>query len=299
MISLKGPQSVVETLYVVSSAHAVKTNRTAATGGDALASLRASYHLMISDMQPVLRDVLPCATVLPVAVGAGESHTGLVKAFIGSVAGEDSVDYDIFARLQEHSEEELRLKRLPVEAALAEAERSWPEFRSLYELLVPVLLYAPDGGLAGGTASTVLGVLWLDPKEHWNTVDIQEFLLHEFIHHTLFLEERRFGFYKNMGLLVEDRYLTRSAIRQDRRPLDKVLHSIVVGTEVLLARHEKRIPHREGVELSLHPESGELLQGVLTSLDEVFALPLTELLRPRPIEILELCRERLAAIPAS
>ncbi|MEW1761985.1 HEXXH motif-containing putative peptide modification protein [Streptomyces cyaneofuscatus] len=299
MISLKGPQGVVETLYVVSSAHAAKTNQTVPVGSDSLASLRASYHLMISDMQPVLRDVLPGATAFPAAIGAGTSHTGLIKAFIGSVAGEDSVDYDIFAQVEEHSEEELRLKRAPVEAALAEVEQSWPEFRSLYELLVPVLLYAPDGGLAGGTASTVLGVLWLDPKDHWNTVDIQEFLLHEFIHHTLFLEERRFGFYKNMGLLVEDRYLTRSAIRQDRRPLDKVLHSIVVGTEVLLARHEKRIPHPEGVELSLHPESGELLRGVLTSLDEVFALPLAELLQPRPIEILELCRERLAVISAS
>jgi len=299
MISLKGPQSVVETLYVVSSAHATKTNQEVRTDGDALASLRATYHLMISDMQPALRDVLPAASDFPVAVGSGEAHSGLVRAFIGSVAGEDSVDYDIFAQAQQHTPQQLRAKHAPVEAALAEIEAQWPEFRSLYELLVPVLLYAPDGGLAGGTASTVLGVLWLDPKGHWNTVDVQEFLLHEFVHHTLFLEERRHGFYKNMGLLVEDRYLTRSAIRQDRRPLDKVLHSIVVGTEVLLARHEKRIVHPQGVELSLHPESDALLAGVLTSLDDVFALPLDELLRPRPIEILELCRERLAAISDS
>ncbi|MFC7309269.1 HEXXH motif-containing putative peptide modification protein [Streptomyces monticola] len=299
MISLKGPQSVVETLYVVSSAHATKTKQDVRADGDALAALRATYHLMISDMQPALRDVLPAADSFPVPVGSGAAHSGLVKAFIGSVAGEDSVDYDIFADAEQHTPAALRAKHAPVEAALAEIEAHWPEFRSLYELLVPVLLYAPDGGLAGGTASTVLGVLWLDPKGHWNNVDIQEFLLHEFVHHTLFLEERRHGFYKNMGLLVEDRYLTRSAIRQDRRPLDKVLHSIVVGTEVLLARHEKRIVHPEGVELSLHPASDELLAGVLTSLDDVFALPLGELLRPRPIEILELCRERLAAISDS
>ncbi|MEV1026124.1 HEXXH motif-containing putative peptide modification protein [Streptomyces sp. NPDC050264] len=299
MISLKGPQSVVETLYVVSSAHARKTGQDVPAGSDALAALRATYHLMISDKQPALRDVLPGAADLPVAVGSGPAHSGLVKAFIGSVAGEASVDYDIFSRAQEDTPQELRAKHAPVEAALAETGRQWPEFRSLYELLVPVLLYAPDGGLAGGTASTVLGVLWLDPKGHWNSVDIQEFLLHEFVHHTLFLEERRHGFYKNMGLLVEDRYLTRSAIRQDRRPLDKVLHSIVVGTEVLLARHEKRIVRPQGVDLNLHPASAELLAGVTTSLDDVFALPLDELLRPRPIEILELCRERLAVISES
>lgn len=298
MLSLKGPQGVVETLYVVSSAHAAKTHQTATSdNAGTLASVRASYHQMIGDMQPVLRQVLPGASAYPLTVGEGTEHTGLVKAFLTSVAGEDSVDYELFTQGRTFTEAELSGKREQIDAALAAVEQNWPEFRTLYELLVPVLLFAPDDGLAGGTASTVLGVLWLDPKEHWNTVDVQEFLLHEFIHHTLFLEERRFGFYRNMGLLVRDEYLTRSAIRRDRRPLDKVLHSIVVGTEVLLARHEKRIPHPAGVELSLHPESSELLRGVLNSLDEVFQLPLEELLQPRPIEILKLCRERLSEIP--
>jgi hypothetical protein len=93
------------------------------------------------------------------------------------------------------------------------------------------------------------------------------------------------------------RYLTRSAIRLDRRPLDKVLHSIVVGLKVLLARNEKRIPHPEGMERSLHPDTGPLRNGVQNSLDEVFALPLDKLLKHRHIEILELCRERIKDIP--
>ncbi|MFM9368719.1 aKG-HExxH-type peptide beta-hydroxylase [Streptomyces sp. Da 82-17] len=251
---------------------------------------------MISDMQPVLRDVLPAAAAYPVPVIDGPSHEGLRNAFLKGIAEEASVDYDIFRDQQVFGADELELKRGRITAALDVIGENWPEFRALYELLVPVLLYAPDGGLAGGTSSTVLGVLWLAPKEHWNSIDVQEFLLHEFIHHTLFLEERRFGFYRNMDMLMEDRYLTRSAIRKDRRPLDKVLHSIVVGMEVLLARQENRVPGYDTSELSLHPQSGELRDGVAASLDEVFELPLEKLLQPRPIEILELCRKRLTDI---
>jgi hypothetical protein len=298
MISLKGPQSVVETAYVVSTAHAARTGQEAVTAESEFEALRAGYQLMIGDMQPVLREVLP-AGAYPAAVTAGAAHEGLRDAFLHGIANEESVDYDIFRTQQVFADDELAAKRRRITEALDALGETWPEFRALYELLVPVLLYAPDGGLAGGTSSTVLGVLWLAPKEHWNTVDAQEFLLHEFVHHTLFLEERRFGFYRNMTMLMEDQYLTRSAIRKDRRPLDKVLHSIVVGAEVLLARQEGRIPGSEHTPLSLHPGSQELRDGVAASLDEVFELPLEKLLQPRPIEILELTRKRLAEIPSS
>ncbi|NBE50761.1 aKG-HExxH-type peptide beta-hydroxylase [Streptomyces boluensis] len=298
MISLKGPQSVVETAYVVSSAHASRTQQQFPVAESQFDALRAGYQLMISDMQPVLRDVFEAAGEYPVAVIDGKEHEGLRNAFLKGIAEEASVDYDIFREQQVFGAEELAAKRRQITDALEVVGENWPEFRALYELLVPVLLYAPDGGLAGGTSSTVLGVLWLAPKEHWNSIDVQEFLLHEFIHHTLFLEERRFGFYRNMDLLMEDQYLTRSAIRKDRRPLDKVLHSIVVGTEVLLARQDNRIPGYADTVLSLHPQSDELRDGVAASLDEVFELPLEKLLQPRPIEILELCRKRLAEISA-
>lgn len=298
MISLKGPQSVVETAYVVSTAHATRTRQEIPAAASQFDALRAGYQLMISDMQPVLRDVLPFSREFPVAVTDGKEHEGLRNAFLKGIAEEASVDYDIFREQQLFAADELAGKRRQIADALDAVGRNWPELRALYELLVPVLLYAPDGGLAGGTSSAVLGVLWLAPKEHWNSIDVQEFLLHEFIHHTLFLEERRFGFYRNMDLLMEDQYLTRSAIRKDRRPLDKVLHSIVVGTEVLLARQENRIPGCADSALSLHPQSGELRDGVSASLDEVFDLPLEKLLQPRPIEILELSRKRLAEIPS-
>lgn len=292
MISLAGPQRVVETLHVVSSAHLTKSNQSVVTGDDSLEALRRAYHLMIGDKQPTLRAVLPAETY-PITVSGGDAHAGLITAFLHSVEGEDSVDYQIFTAEERSPEDSVSGQQAQVNLALDALAESWPEFRGLYELIVPVLLFAPDQGLAGGTASTVLGVLWLDPKRHWSRTDMQEFLLHEFVHHTLFLEERRFGFYQNMELLVRDEYLTHSAIRQDRRPLDKVLHSIVVGTEILLARLEKRIPHTDGEAYNLHPESGALLEGLHASLAEVFRLPLDELLQPRPIEILDLCRKRL------
>lgn len=294
MISSTSSQSVVETAYVVVNAH-LRKHGIPVPEGTGLAALRSSYNLMAGHIQPSLARVLNEPVEIPVSVHAGPDQGELLAAFTHAIE-RDAVDYDVFRHKREFTTDELTRRQDAVRACLHAFTTQWPQFHALYGLLLPALLYAPDQGLAGGTASSVPGVLWIDPKEHWSIADTQEFLLHEFTHTTLFLEERRFGFYWNMSRLQEERYLARSAIRQDRRPLDKVLHSIVVSMEIIIARLKGKLQVPSDGEYVLHPNNQVLLDGVRASLDDTFQLPLDELLRPRPIEILELCQARLASI---
>ena len=60
-------------------------------------------------------------------------------------------------------------------------------------------------------------------------------LIHEFTHHAMFLDELRYKHY-SYEMVMDRSTWARSAILNASRPLDKVLHSIVVATEVLLFR---------------------------------------------------------------
>jgi hypothetical protein len=278
---------------VVAAAHATKT----AVDGDAtvpegLSGVRSMYHRMLGDQEPSLELALRGAAGFPVAVSEGAAYEALCDAFKRSIMDEHA-DYEAFSMAIARPAGHVREQHDRVRAALDGMAPVWPEFDTLYRMLVPVLLFAPDGGLAGGTTNAVLGTLWLDPKPDWSRIDIGEFLVHEFTHTTLYLEERRFGFYWDLPKLSREEFLTPSVIRQDLRPLDKVFHSIVVAMEVVFAR--ERLGTRPAGD-GLHPDTPTLLANTRTSLEAVFRLPLEELVRPRPIEILELCRARVADI---
>ena len=79
-----------------------------------------------------------------------------------------------------------------------------------------------------------------------------------------------------------------SAILNKIRPLDKVVHSIVVATEVILAR---RALGFEQSGRSVHPDSERLATEVLHAADTVRALPnVAELVTPRVFELMDRCR---------
>jgi hypothetical protein len=293
MISLAGPENLIETVLVVATAH-VSRSAEQPTVPDGLDGLRTAYHRMLGEQELALGLALRDAAPLPVPVSEGPAYDALCSAFKRSILGENA-GYDAFDDNASRTPEEVQAQHARVLDALDELAAEWPAFGLLYRTLVPVLLYAPDGGLAGGTSNTVLGALWLDPKPAWSRADIQEFLVHEFTHTTLYLEERRFGFYRDLPMLSEPQYLTPSVIRQDMRPLDKVFHSIGVALEILAARGGHGVPDPVGGD-GLHPDTATLLANTRISLDAVFQLPLEKLVRPRPIEILELCRSRVGDV---
>src|SRR5581483_6992105 len=87
----------------------------------------------------------------------------------------------------------------------------------------------------GGSTSQAIGVIWANPKVSYTTADIIEILVHELSHHAMFLDELRYTHYSYSRVPQQSTW-ARSAILNVARPLDKVLHSIVVAIEVLLFR---------------------------------------------------------------
>jgi hypothetical protein len=244
-------------------------------------------------LEPAVPTIVDDSAQWPIYVGEGPTGQALLAAF-QRACRTDSVDYES-PRSTRAETRQMRDSAQRVAEALEQLGRSWPQARALYGLLLPVVLLAPARHLAGGTVSSVPGVLWAATKPTWSDVDTQEFLLHELVHTTLFLEERRYGFYRDMRLLLNEENLIPSAIRQDRRPLDKVLHSIVVACELLLAREALGLdPERRG---GVHPDSDSLRAGTRRSVTAARALDLDRLLMPRPIEILDRCALHLDRVP--
>ncbi len=78
--------------------------------------------------------------------------------------------------------------------------------------------------------------------------------------------------------------------------MDKVFHSIVVATEILLAR--QKLGTDTAFSGAVHPDSETLRAGARRSVEAARTLDLERLLMPRPIAIIEQCCAYLDLVPA-
>lgn len=121
--------------------------------------------------------------------------------------------------------------------ALQELSLSNYEYGELFLTLITDIFVLPSDVAKGGSTSQAIGVVWANPKLTYVVTDLVEMLVHEFSHHAMFLDELRYGHYF-YPLVLERSTWAHSAILNVRRPLDKVLHSIVVALEILLFRDQ-------------------------------------------------------------
>ncbi len=130
-------------------------------------------------------------------------------------------------------------------------------------LIFNYYFFANSGKAAGGSSSGGIGVLWVNPKKSWHLQDYAEFIVHELTHQILFYDERRFEHYPDYPSILKKENYAYSTILNKGRPLDKVVHSLFVGMNVLLFREKffglKSTP-------TLHPDS----QKIIESLDKTF-----------------------------
>nr|WP_255419209.1 HEXXH motif-containing putative peptide modification protein [Glaciimonas sp. PCH181] len=162
------------------------------------------------------------------------------------------------------------------------------EHKAFFELIITDVFIMPSTNARGGSTSAALGVIWENPKLHYPINDVVEFLVHEMTHHTMFMDELCHEHY-DYNLILSKSNWASSAILNVPRPLDKVLHSIVVGLEILQFRC-KFLGHP--VIPNVHPPSDCLLSQLklsLISIREVIdreKLKGNSLLKPRAMEIL-------------
>jgi hypothetical protein len=140
-----------------------------------------------------------------------------------------------------------------------------PEFGRLATLVINSILYAPSKGANGGTSSAAIGVIWIN-KLSQRDEDIMELFVHETSHTLMFIDELRYAHYKDYRLIYQKKNYARSAVLGLQRPLDKVLHSLVVATEVLLFR-KRFVGHPK--KPIIHPSSPKMIEQCLDSIESM------------------------------
>jgi hypothetical protein len=142
------------------------------------------------------------------------------------------------------------------------------EHCGIFELVINYIIFRDSNHAAGGSTSYGIGVLWLNLRDHLTVYDIIELLIHESTHNLLFIDEIRYSHYNYNLVALEENYAI-SSILKSKRPLDKVIHSIIVATELVLARRN----FLGELDITVHPKSFELEKNIITSIDSVLALP--------------------------
>ncbi|MGE0528049.1 MAG: HEXXH motif-containing putative peptide modification protein, partial [Bdellovibrionales bacterium] len=116
-----------------------------------------------------------------------------------------------------------------------------PELSDLFHLAVHGILLAGSGsnkaGLKayGGSSNRCIGLIWLSLSPRLSLQDLLEIFIHELTHTLVFLDELNYGHF-NYHYLTQAENWARSSILKRHRPMDKVLHSIIVASEILNAR---------------------------------------------------------------
>ena len=104
-------------------------------------------------------------------------------------------------------------------------------FESMLQVVACIGYYkAAEKGHLGGTVSSAVGLIWLDPSKggDWSIPFLAEQIVHEYIHTTLFIAEMVRGTYTDTSLVPES--LVVSAIRRQKRGYDKSFHAAYVAS---------------------------------------------------------------------
>lgn len=168
------------------------------------------------------------------------------------------------------------------------------DYYEVIDLVIHTIFSAKSELAGGGSTSAAIGCIWIDARSNWSDQDILEFLIHETTHNLIFLDELCYIHYLSYADIAKKENFAWSAILNKPRPLDKVFHSILVSTEVLLFR-EQYIGHPSHPHL--HPPSEVLLSQTLRSIEYLAEnSSLSAFLAPRGITLLGKCARSINSI---
>lgn len=104
------------------------------------------------------------------------------------------------------------------------------DLRELIELTIGEIFLAQEDGSEGGTMSSAVGLIWLNPRLEWGPRRTGENIVHEWIHNMLFLADMVCPLFAvdYVGLSADSAHAT-SAILHRKRPFDRCYHSAAVA----------------------------------------------------------------------
>lgn len=161
--------------------------------------------------------------------------------------------------------ENINERKAQLKKALAYLANVHSEYYSLLSFLITNVFLFPSNVAVGGSSSTAVGTIWANLKDKFSTTDVAEFFVHELTHNCIFIDEHRYGHYDYQIISDQSTWAT-SAVLLINRPLDKVLHSIIVSLEIILFR-ENVIGHPD--QPKIHPPTDILLNQIVKSLESI------------------------------
>lgn len=142
----------------------------------------------------------------------------------------------------------------------------------------------------GGSSSGSIGTIWLAVNEGITERDLIEMYVHELTHHLLFVDELNSPQFNYEELTKKENFTT-SAILKRPRPLDKVVHSIVVSSDLILSRVRNFGWHDA---LRFHPSTIDMHNSTLAAISELESKPnATDLMSEHMLSIVNDCKNAL------
>jgi hypothetical protein len=143
------------------------------------------------------------------------------------------------------------------------------ELCDLVTRMIGTIIAIKKDGHGGGTVSSLIGVIWLNPQPSWTIVDYADSIIHEFIHNTLFLDDMLWGVFSSPSQLSSPEALVVSALLKRPRGYDKAFHSAAVALGLAIF-------HRTGNQWNRATERASGLDVTLKGLQEKRYRYLTE-----------------------
>ena len=225
MILQMGVAAQIETLVALVAA----TNARSSERLSSLNGLKEGYRRFLASLKQRTIDV---HSHEPAYATTASDARNLATLFSNGSLLDDKLQSDV---ITETDDSERELKRERVDNALREISLYCPHYGEIFRTIVTDIFISPSSVARAGSTSHAIGVIWVNPKLSYATFDLMEIMLHEFTHQTVFLDELRYGHYSYRAVADRSTW-AKSAILNISRPLDKVLHSAVVATEILLFR---------------------------------------------------------------
>lgn len=184
-------------------------------------SIRPHFQAFLAGCQPRIPRV---GGTYPTAVTGGNTWSDLV-----GVLREDAIHAHISTRPPSTGN---RVAAMCFET-IADLAHHTSQFDSLFEATVDALVFADADQLLGGTTQHALGVLWVNTNVPWTASMMREFLVQQFTHILLDIDDYRHGHANPTATSTNRGALTHSATNHSAL---RAVHSTITASEILTLR---------------------------------------------------------------
>jgi len=281
MLRTIGIKENVENVFLLSHPHVQD-------GDTSFSGLKTAYKKFLHQIQPSV----PVSSFDTVEFLKDVSRTRMMISLFAEKSRLDDFNR-IFSDDSQFHNEHLDV----AEQHLQKLEKIDEQLFSLFSLAINIIFSGPSELASGGSSSGAIGCIWINPRPTWSLQDFMEFFVHEMTHNLVFLDEYRHKHYEKYAEMFLEENYAMSAILAKKRPLDKVFHSILVSTEVLLSRRDI-FGHPKSPKL--HPPTSIMLNKAFESISYLENAPnIYALLTNRGKELIAICKEHLQDIEKS